>query len=125
MKTKEQAAQEYAKQECGYNIDCKSEDNCNGCQWFDNNITETQMRHSSRGFLAGVKFANRWENGDTPPKKEDYPKHNDLQCLIVRKDRGFVEMAYYDFHYKSWNDSDNDDHLCDTEQVEKWKSIEL
>lgn len=75
-------------------------------------------------FCDGFAYANNWISGDNPPKECDFPNDKKgLQCLIVRKNYNIPEIAYYDFYYSSWNDSENDDHLCNNDQVEKWKVI--
>ena len=42
----------------------------------------------------------------------------DIPCLVVY--RGQVEILWWCGHYKSWNDTDNDDHQCDALEVTHW-----
>lgn len=87
----EQKANQYAIVECGYNVDCGPDPNCEHCQWFDNNITESQMRHSSRGFKAGyqsAKHEDRWRSVD-----EELPEVNEQ--VLVKNEFDDVILAYY------------------------------
>lgn len=41
----------------------------------------------------------------------------DIQCLVVMRDSGYIDALSWCAHYGSWDDFSGDDHFCDMEQV--------
>lgn len=41
----------------------------------------------------------------------------DIQCLVVMKKSGYIDVLSWCSHYASWDDFSGDDHFCDKNDV--------